>query len=316
MTQSDVLSELFPNWSRRDDETIAAALIHPRVLWLRHQQGLHLVLLNVRPFSHPAELVPMVRQHVRAAVLARMCMSAPQLQPTATRLEQVHVLGFNTFSDDVLSHAWQQLAFRQAPTLPHWLLSHVRHELQCIDPPINDDPQYLQTAMLEPNAHQSTLMRIESELRAAMTTRESYWGKAPGELHRLLMQYAAVHGFDLQASEEGLQEAERLCRSLRAEEAQPHRMNWIPPLVFQALCDMSGVVASVAWGAKVAWGAYEPDAQGLIPPPLLCVHNDDGSEHYVAVAEALLDWGFYPESSEPLAEYLKPMFLAASSEAT
>lgn len=91
----------------------------------------------------------------------------------------------------------------------------------------------------------------------------------------------------------------------------PSRIRWIPPLVFQGLCDAVGVIATKEFGRKIDWAPSEADEDGLAPPPLLRARLDDGTVH-IPIGEHILRWSMMPlakgEIPPPLSEWLLDQF--------
>jgi hypothetical protein len=71
------------------------------------------------------------------------------------------------------------------------------------------------------------------------------------------------------------------------------RLRWMPPAVFQGLCDFLAVVAHATTPAQIQWGVSTTDASGFTSPPLLRVKRNDTTSD-VPIARRLLHWAVMP----------------------
>jgi hypothetical protein len=133
------------------------------------------------------------------------------------------------------------------------------------------------------------------------------WGATPGGPSKLFATLAEPRfNVRLGPNLDGLRAFEML-----AVQSQPGPIRWIPPLVFQALCDFVGVVLGLHFGIAVEWALSEPGPSGLAPPPLLRLHRD-GRVTHLAIGVHILRWCVMPiqpdEAIPSLAEWLESEF--------
>lgn len=112
------------------------------------------------------------------------------------------------------------------------------------------------------------------------------WGSAPGEYAAaLLSALSAGSGEKLGPDLASLERVEDAIVSRRSGV-----IRWIPPLVFQALCDLVGVVAVRELGATLEWSVSELEEDGTAPPPVFRV----AGETHLPIALHLLRWCVMP----------------------
>lgn len=145
------------------------------------------------------------------------------------------------------------------------------------------------------------ILRLE---RALLDDTREVWGEDPGQPSaRLLHLMQDLSGQTFRSDLATIDAAEALLVS-----SKPACIRWIPPLVFQALCDLIGVVAQRALGAEVEWAVSEPEPDGFVPPPTFRVA---GTTH-VPIALHLLRWCIMPlrpgEKVPPISEWMRDQF--------
>jgi hypothetical protein len=130
------------------------------------------------------------------------------------------------------------------------------------------------------------------------------WGAEPGRpADRLLHLLSDLGGRPMSTALEAIDLAESLLISKKHS-----CIRWLPPLVFQALCDLVGVAASRDLGAEIEWAVSETETDGFTPPPLFRV----GEQDHVPIALHLLRWWVMPlragEEVPPLSAWVRDQF--------
>jgi hypothetical protein len=174
-------------------------------------------------------------------------------------------------------------------------------------------PHSVWVAEVEPPS--PLLLDLQRDLQAALG--EETWGQHPGKPSHALAQA-------LGARAKGAALITPNLRGLRAVEAQlvsqaRGRVRWLPPLVFQGLCDLIGVVMAEEWGYRLQWAVCEQDPIGLYPPPhyRLEPSSPDGQPEHFLVGQQVLQWCVMPllpgEQVPPLTDWLAHTFGQALS---
>jgi hypothetical protein len=155
------------------------------------------------------------------------------------------------------------------------------------------------------------LLDLQRGLRASLSA--DTWGQHPGKpSHALAQEVARVFGDTTRPITPNLRGLHTLEGLLVSK--TPGRVRWLPPLVFQALCDFIGVVMVSEWGYDLQWAVCEQDAIGLYPPPHFRIIPSDPDvqpEHFL-VGQQVLQWCMMPilvgEQIPPLSEWLAHTF--------
>lgn len=303
------LIELFPHLGQPPAE-VPYAPVHVRAL--AFEEGASLTLGFV-VWALPANATALRRdlgQRIEAALLALLSRTVDDVSEEGERRpSRIRVLFFEAPGPDteaaLAPFGLAQVAYDPVAMAP--TMSHVRGEaLRCGAPSPDAPAAVFEVAVALPDAERGeTLASVELALREAVAG--TVWGASPGSFFRALSTVLVARGeAPLAASTEGIDRIELL-----AGQFVPKRIRWIPPMVFQALCDAVGVVASREFGRKVDWASCEPDDDGLAPPPLLRAKLPDGVVH-VPIAEHVLRWSMMPladgEIPPPLGDWAADQF--------
>jgi hypothetical protein len=154
------------------------------------------------------------------------------------------------------------------------------------------------------------LTRIQDELRAAAG--RQVWGEQPGMPSKQLAD--RLHrDFQTQITpdRDGLRRMDLVLVEHEAE-----GLRWMPPLIFQALCDFTGIVAQGDLGLPVQWGTCEREPSGVYPPPLFRL--DIGADGVlVPIGLAMLRWTVMPPDGDAsvrtLDERVEELFVGPTS---
>lgn len=288
------LTELFPHLTEKA-ETIPLAPIHVRAL--AFEDGPELTLGFV-VWSDPGSAARLRRDlglAIEAALLGMLSRSAATLAEEGERRpSRVRVLFFTEVPDEygaaLAPFGLTPVAYdatRLAPTM-----SLVRGEAARCGAAMPDAPTAVwEVAVALPEgARGAEVERVELVLRDVLAS--SVWGDKPGEFFRALSgALVAAKEDPLPLSLEAVDRVETLVGQL-----VPGRIRWIPPLLFQALADTIGVVATKEFARKVDWAPCEVEDDGSVPPPLLRAKLPDGVVH-IPIGEHLLRWSMMPLAS-------------------
>lgn len=304
--------------------------VHARVLDLQAVEG------RVRSFAcwedpgGPQALFAALRARVEGSLVGELSETAHALvEEDARAMEQgqapdrgpaaLHLAVYPTIAD--VDRAVRAFGLERRPAGDPALrptLAALRHEWAelGIDAPLPEPPAATFAARVRPAA--PAVDALERQLRRAGI--DDVWGADPGAPFRRLAEALPRRVGEPSSNGDGATDGpldpDDLATIDRLESAlvprDPGVVRWIPPLVFQALCDAVGVVASRALGARVDWGVSAPDEDtGLAPPPVFRITGGEG-ERYLPIALELLRWCVMPlaegEAPPTLSEWLADAF--------
>jgi hypothetical protein len=284
------LGELFPSL-RAPVEELPRAPLHPRVLLSEEPEGKALVLVCWEDPGGVEHLHAALRQRIEAALLAELCRPPAELREDGRRPRALRLLSFAPLAGDV-EPALRPFALTPAALGDAALalsLAHVRGEAPRAQREAPEAAEAVWEARIAPPPGErgATLDRLEDALLSRLG--DQVWGERPGAFYAALADAASALGLpEIPPTSEGLDALEGL-----AIQYTPGVIRAIPPLVFQALCDTVGVVASREFGHRVEWAPSEPDESGAAPPPLLRVSMPDGYVH-IPLGLHLLRWCVMP----------------------
>lgn len=139
---------------------------------------------------------------------------------------------------------------------------------------------------------------------------DDVWGQTPGGPSKLFATYVAqVFGESIEPSLAGMRAMEMLLVS-----PEHGAIRWIPPLLFQALCDFVPIVANVEFGTKTSWAVCEPIEGDTAQPPLIRVEPSRAGEPpvHVPLGPHILRWSMMPiypgETTDSLAAWVEHQF--------
>lgn len=306
------------------------AFLYPRVASLEDESGRSLVLLLERAPGVAEELYQEVRQVIEAAFLAEL--SQPLEDSGSTKEER---LGSEAgpSAEDAGDLPWNRVCLLSyvSPS-PDWasalrafglvrsdlsaisatLLAKVRGQVGACDG--RDDelphlPSALWVATLSCGQFGKIPHNAERALRRCGGTQP--WGSRPGELARA---FAELAGWPTT-----WRQSFAVLDALEAHWVTDERevVRWLPRGVFQAMCDVLGVVGESAARWRVEWAQSEPDEQGLWSAPLLRWQAPgNGQPVLFPVALHLLRWWVMPlqegEEVLPLRQWAEHYFIEAA----
>ncbi len=153
-----------------------------------------------------------------------------------------------------------------------------------------------------------SLHRIEQMMADQMG--DEVWGLNPGDPARLLAAHLRQM-FDeaIDPTLDGVRTVESLLVSKTSGVVR-----WLPPLLFQALCDLLPVVASIERGARIGWAESQQLSNGFMHPPLIQVDDPQQGAIHIPIGQHVLRWCIMPvgpdEELPSLADWLDDQFEA------
>ncbi len=299
------LGELF----RPEQGSAVLSPLHGRLLEVPEAEGTAMVLACWSDPGGAEALHAELRRRVEAALLSELSRPAADLASFERRITRLRFVCFPRFEWDLKSAL---SAFGFEPTEPESrdlreTLAHLRGEAQRVGASIEDSPDSAWDALaaLPDGDRGSWVMEVERELirRAG----EECWGQRPGGPFGRLAQLLE------ERSDETLEPDSASLDALEARIVQraPGSLRWIPPMLFQALCDMVAAVAVKEHGAEVQWAECTPDESGFVPPPMIRAKESSGWVH-IPLGMHLLRWCVMPvmpgESIPSVAEWARDQF--------
>lgn len=279
--------------------------LHPRVLELRVQDGYHWAFLCWRDPGGPRALHTGLRKLVEATLLHELVQ--PPSRGPENLARPFTGMRFIAFAELPELHAATR-AFGFTPQAADDDATAdvdrvIAAEAEAVGIPALPAPSAtLHAAIQRPTgAWGDKLDTIQRWMAERMG--DDVWGRTPGGPSRLLATYLQKEtGESFEPTLDGLDRMEFLLVS-----REPGAVRWIPPLIFQALCDFVGVVLKAALEVDTAWALCEPEEDGLIPPPLFRLRHHGQTTH-LPIGPHLLRWCMMPiapgEEVPPLSAWL------------
>ncbi|MCB9507896.1 MAG: hypothetical protein H6698_06205 [Myxococcales bacterium] len=266
--------------------------VHPRVLETAAGSSFEWVVLVWEDPGGARALHEAVKTLVEATLLAELSRTPAQGRATPRKAPaQLRVVVYPRLGYEV-APALRAFGFRPAPAGPPLGAANPRVAAEEARRSGRNFEAYGEptawTATIE--SADGTLGRRLEEIQEMMAARmgDDVWGRTPGGPSRLFAVYAQqLFGERIEASSAGLDVVQLLL--LRDT---PGVIRWLPPLVFQALCDFVAVVIA-STGAGVAWGESEDAGGGFYQPPLFRVGEGDSAQ-FVEVGRHVLQWWMMP----------------------
>ena len=141
---------------------------------------------------------------------------------------------------------------------------------------------------------------------------DEIWGNTPGVPSRLAATFIEeVFHTKIPPTLDGLRTLEMLLVSQQAG-----AIRWIPPMLFQALCDFIGVIGQTLFDRDIAWALCEPDGD-FCTPPLLRLALASGKHIHIPIGLHLVQWCLLPlqpgEQPASLADWVADQFTGAEA---
>jgi len=288
--------------------------VHQRVLEVATDDGdLEWLLICWRDPGGPQALHQSLMPVVEATLLAELSRPANNLG--TARHVGIRLALFETVAD--VAAATAAFGFHEQTWDAHaqpGTMAAIRDEAARVGLQVPERPVALWHAPIRhpEGDHGARLFELQQMMSARM--QDDVWGATPGGPSKLLANYIERMFRETIAPDlDGLSTLELLLvQRERDEVSDMGPIRWIPPLLFQALADFVGVVATTVFGARVQWAVCEQDALGLYPPPHFRVDVPGGQSYYLPVGLHLVRWCMMPlragEDVPTLAEWLADQF--------
>jgi hypothetical protein len=285
------LDELAPGLRRRS-ERLPALIAHPRVCRAPTSEGHHVVALASFKAAQSARNFHLAfRPIVEAVLLHELTQSRSELaERTSLQSIQVYVFAALPFDPAAALGLLGLFPTTLDDGSAREALALLRREAQLVEDAPGQEPLLRFQALLAPPT--PVVAELEKHLR--MDTSLGVWGSQPGQLARRLADSLDSLGHSgVEPSRAGIERLEQVL-----VQHTPNTLRLIPPLCFQALCDLIAVAAHSTYDCEVQWAVCERDADtGLSPPPLIKVSGRHGDGH-VPLAEHLLRWCVMPRRAD------------------
>jgi hypothetical protein len=286
---------------RSESEAIEALAVHPRVLEVELEDSWEWAMTCwFDPGSE--ELADQLTMMIVATLLAEM--STP---PAALKVERnfsaVRLLVFAELSAESRA-AIERLGFKSAPYVGDEYVERMaawRDEARAAGTHIGSKPDEIFVLEVVRDDPAISAKLDEIQRRMVEDLGDEVWGETPGGPSRLMATYFRQYlNSSVTPSHEGLRAFE-----LFLSQEKTDVLRWMPPVLFQGLCDFVGVILQAEYEFEAQWGLCATDETGFTPPPLLRVSTDAGFE-IVPVGEFLVEWCIMPRGDDAaqLADYL------------
>lgn len=307
--ESGPLSSLLAGLPEQDVEPGA---VHPRVLELPDGEGRSWTVACFEDPGGARALHSTVRRVVEATLLSELS-SAPELvhelhsrPPVALRL--VSFVEIDEAERAVEAFGFQPLAVNAA--VLRKALARFRGEVarRGAEPPEEAAAAFEASIISTPFAD-------ELERQILLRTGDEVWGAEPGAPAARLLSVLATQFPDISGSTPAPNTTTLRDLEPRLFTEASGCVRWLPPLLFQALCDLAAVAAVRELGQKVDWAECAPGDDGLCPPPLLRATAAAGAVH-IPIGLELLRWCVMPrgeaEQVAPFGDRVVDLFEASA----
>lgn len=290
MSSDRPLDSLLPELSKQAP-ALPKSPIHPRILELGPSEGDAWVLALWGDPGSAKAIHKDVKNLLEATLVAHLCQ-APDAGDSLDQVpSRIILLAFSTVESG-LAEALRAFGFRldEQANIDGDRLETLRQE--GISSGWNVPAQPVSVWSVRVNQPEATdpLIGIHQRLRERL--RGDYWGNEPGAFS---LSAAAIIQHELkqhiQPDKAGLDTFEKLL----VRQDVLGEIRWIPPILFQALCDFIGVVTVQQWKHNVEWSLCEPEDGHFCPPPIFRVtRSDNKRQEHLNIGQHLMRWCIMP----------------------
>lgn len=305
MREDRPLDALFPELTHAPEARaleVPAELSVPSV----HGRLLHVDLEAGREWGlavwHTTKETPtLLRATLEAALLRELSM--PPGAPGTLRLAGIHIACFSAVEPAILrslgfvTEQWDAEAWRDR--MRAW-----RQEAGALGLILPDAPLSVWRMEVGESPLGEAVQEAERSLERALAGQR--WGDQPGQPSHQLVSALRPHlPVAIRPTTAGLDVLDAALVS-----REPHVLRWLPPLVFQGLCDLVAVTWGAALAAQVQWalGELTPDGSAL-PPQIKVTTSADTRE--IQLGLVLLRLCVLPipkaEAAPPLGGWLRAL---------
>ena len=260
---SDTLDELSPGLKQRG--ALDEHPIHPAILEVGETDRSFAFVVWSDP-GGPEVLHDGMQKFVEAGLLAELSRPASELRElhAKRRLVDLRIVAYpevEDFADAVAAFGF--LPNGEDDERWRQVMAHIRGESSRVGRSPDEEPHSRWLATFGPAPEEELALRLEEELRVRVG--DEVWGEHPGFFFAVLNEaLEAVGETPLTPKPESVDWLEE-----RLVSAEVGPIRWIPPLLFQALCDVVAVVGAKAFEHDVQWAPSELDERGMASPPMI-----------------------------------------------
>ena len=264
--------------------------VHPRVLELTTEAGLEWVGMVWESPGNASDLHREVQALVEAALLAELSRTPTAIRATGDRhFSAIRLLVFADLGWDA-EPALRAFGFqRDEGAIDSGIDKAVRAEADRSGRVLSREAHASWRAEIRHPPEELATPLNQLQLMLASQLGDERWGQRPGRpSHLFASGVTEVFREQILPDMRGLQTLQRLL-----VQNEPGVVRWMPPLVFQALCDFLPVVASREFDASVSWAEAESLGEGYAHPPLVRV-GGEGEEIHIPLGHHVLRWWMMP----------------------
>lgn len=171
--------------------------------------------------------------------------------------------------------AWRQEAEAEGVTPPESPVAVFKADIERPNASISETLDEIQRKMID---------RLDGEV----------FGETPGGPSKLMATHFRQHfNTTITPDRKGLHSFE-----LFLVQEKARTLRWMPPMIFQGLCDFVGVVLQAEYRLNVQWALSTPDDMGFAPPPVFRVPASGGGHEHIPVGEMIIQWCVLPQPEE------------------
>jgi hypothetical protein len=310
MSTERPLDALFPELARTRTAPLARTPMHPRVLEVETDDGVEYTIACFFDPGSQRELHKQVLALVEATLLAELSQSPASIRQGYKRHSGIRLLVFPALPY-AIGPAVQAFGFAPATSDPESLQERVKVFAREAVEVGTSLPAQPSAEFFAPIAHPDGALGDKLDtLQKIMADRmgDDVWGATPGAPSKLFALYAAKEFGDVyKPTLDGLRSMELLI-----VQQKPGAIRWMPPLLFQALCDFIGVLAGSVYERKLSWAVSEDVGSGHSAPPVFRVDDEKPRAIHVPIAHHVLRWSLMPlapgEQVPSLADWMPDQF--------
>ena len=313
MSSDRPLDSLLPELSAQSPRVPRTAL-HSRILHLGPDEGDAWVLALWADPGSAMELHTQVRNLLEATLLAHLCQTAEAGEALDRAPATIQLLAFCDVPYDMQGalHAFG-LKRQDNTSLNQERIDLLRKEGTDAGWTVPAQPSSTWSVAINQPDPDEPITQIHRQLRERLEG--DFWGNEPGAFSLTAAAFIKKD-LDINLSPDGdsLDQLEAILVRNHAE----GEIRWIPPILFQALCDFIGVITAGQWKHNVEWSLCEPDDGTFAPPPIFRVtRSDNKRQEHLAIGQHLMRWCIMPrhagEEIPSVREWLESEFALMGS---
>jgi hypothetical protein len=289
--------------------------VHPRVLEVGDDPDhAEWVLTWWGDLNSERELFGQVQKLVEATLLSELSQPARLRRERRLRYTSMRLVQMHPFRGDA-ERCLRPFGFARSADEAgggRGLMPFVAREADQVGVALPPEAHAVWRSGIRPPAGELGVKLGQVEQMLADRLGDDVFGATPGGPSRLAARYIEeVFHTRIEPTLEGLRTLEMLL-----VQSEPGAIRWIPPLLFQALCDFIGVLGESVYARRVAWAVSELDGD-FAPPPLLRLDLQSGRHVHIPIGTHLLRWCVMPlqpgEVAASLADWAEDQFAGAEA---